>query len=79
MKKLIIAEKPSVARDIAKILKCNKRSDGKIENDNYIVTWALGHLITLKEPDEIDEKYKKWNDADLPILPDKIPLKKNNS
>lgn len=74
-KKLIIAEKPSVARDIARVLKCNKSTSGGLENDNYIVTWALGHLVTLKEPNEIDIKYKNWKLEDLPILPTKIPLK----
>lgn len=74
-KKLIIAEKPSVARDIARVLKCNKKTLNGLENDKYIVTWALGHLVTLKEPNEIDTKYKSWKLADLPILPSKIPLK----
>ncbi len=72
---VIIAEKPSVGRDIAKVLKCNTRGDGFLKGENHIVTWAVGHLVSLQEPDELDEKYKKWRMGDLPILPDTIPLK----
>ena len=75
MKKLIVAEKPSVARDIARVLGAKTGGDGYIEGENYIITWALGHLVTLCEPDEMEERYKKWRWADLPILPDDIPLK----
>lgn len=75
MKKLVVAEKPSVARDIARVLKASGKGDGYLEGDDYIVTWALGHLVTQMTPDEIDEKYKKWNFDQLPILPDEIPLK----
>ena len=75
MKKLIVAEKPSVARDIARVIGASERRDGYLEGENYIVTWALGHLVSLMEPDELDERYKRWNMADLPILPEEIPLK----
>ena len=72
---VIIAEKPSVGRDIAKVLKCATRGEGFLSNADYIVTWAIGHLVTLQEPDELDERYKKWRMEDLPILPNQIPLK----
>lgn len=74
-KQLIIAEKPSVARDIGKVLGCNKRGDGYIEGSDYVITWAIGHLITLWEPADYDEKYKKWQYNMLPILPDSIQIK----
>jgi len=72
---VVVAEKPSVGRDIARVLGCRKSGDGCLEGEEYIVTWAVGHLVTLAEPDEIDEKYKKWSFATLPILPEIIPLK----
>ena len=72
---VVVAEKPSVGRDIARVLGCRTNGDGYLEGDQYIVTWAVGHLVTLAEPDEIDEKYKKWSFATLPILPETIPLK----
>ncbi len=75
MKKLIVAEKPSVGRDIARVLGANVRNDGCLENGDYIVTWALGHLVTLCEPNEIDQKYARWRMEELPMLPDEIPLK----
>ena len=56
MKSLVIAEKPSVARDIARVLKCNKNISGAIEGNQYIVTWALGHLVTLADPEGYDKK-----------------------
>lgn len=64
---LVIAEKPSVGKDIAKILDCNESHSGYLEGDKYVVTWALGHLIGLKEPQEHDEKFAKWNLEDLPF------------
>ncbi len=70
-----MAEKPSVGRDIARVLKCRERGAGFLCNDQYIVTWAVGHLVTLVEPDELDARYKRWNSGDLPILPANIPLK----
>ena len=71
---LVIAEKPSVAWDIARVLRC-ARGEGFFESADYRVTWALGHLVTLQEPDEVDPKYKKWRMEDLPILPEKLPTK----
>lgn len=72
---LVIAEKPSVARDIAKVLKCSKKGNGCLIGEEYIVTWAVGHLITLLEPEEYDIKFKKWRYETLPIIPDKMGLK----
>ena len=72
---VIVVEKPSVGRDIARVLKCGERGEGFLRGERYIVTWAVGHLVTLCEPDEIDEKYKKWRMDDLPILPSEIPTK----
>ncbi|MGB8450763.1 MAG: DNA topoisomerase III [Anaerocolumna sp.] len=74
MKSLVIAEKPSVARDIAKVLKCSKKTDGAIEGERYIVTWGLGHLVTLADPEVYGEKYKEWKMEHLPMLPKKFEL-----
>lgn len=74
MKSLIIAEKPSVARDIARVLRCTRSQDGAIEGDNYIVTWGLGHLVTLADPEDYDPKYKEWKMDNLPVMPDKFKL-----
>jgi DNA topoisomerase-3 len=74
MKSLVLAEKPSVARDIARVLGCHKNINGAIEGSNYIVTWALGHLVTLADPEEYDKKYKEWNMSHLPMLPEKWNL-----
>ncbi|MEH6994425.1 DNA topoisomerase III [Neobacillus drentensis] len=73
-KSIVIAEKPSVARDIANVLKCTKKGNGFIEGNNYIVTWALGHLVTLADPEVYDNKYKTWNLEDLPMLPERMKL-----
>ena len=73
-KSLVRAEKPSVARDIAGVLKCTKKGNGYLEGDKYIVTWALGHLVTLADPESYDVKYKSWNLEDLPMLPDNLKL-----
>ncbi|HWL26371.1 MAG TPA: DNA topoisomerase III [Ureibacillus sp.] len=73
-KSLVLAEKPSVARDIARVLNCNKKGNGFLEGDQYIVTWALGHLVTLADPESYDVKYKTWNLEDLPMLPDHLKL-----
>lgn len=70
---LVLAEKPSVGRDLAKVLHCNK-NPGYIEGDKYVVTWALGHLVTLADPEDYDERYKNWVLEDLPMLPDKLKL-----
>ena len=74
-KKLIVAEKPSVARDIARVLGVNRRGQGCLIGAEYIVTWAVGHLVSLCEPGETDERWVKWRMADLPMLPKVIPLK----
>lgn len=70
MKHLVIAEKPSVGRDIARVLHCNKKTNTYIEGKDYIVTWALGHLVTLPDPEQYDEQYKTWNMDTLPMLPE---------
>ena len=67
--KLVIAEKPSVAISIAKVIGANKKKDGYYEGNGYRVSWCVGHLIQMANPDSYDEKYAKWNMADLPILP----------
>ena len=74
MKTLVIAEKPSVGRDIARVLKCSKNNQGALEGDKYVVTWALGHLVTLADPEAYDSKYKTWEMKDLPMLPEKFQL-----
>lgn len=74
MKSLVIAEKPSVARDIARVLRCTRSQDGAIEGDNYIVTWGLGHLVTLADPEDYDPKYKEWKMDNLPMMPEKFKL-----
>jgi DNA topoisomerase-3 len=73
-KSVVIAEKPSVARDIARVLNCNKKGNGFLEGDKYIVTWALGHLVTLADPESYDVKYKTWNLEELPMLPERLKL-----
>ena len=72
---VVVAEKSSVGRDIARVLKCREKGDGCLIGEQYTVTWAVGHLVTLCEPDEIEERYKKWRMEDLPILPVNIPTK----
>lgn len=72
---LVIAEKPSVARDIAKVLQAKQKGEGCLIGERYVVSWAVGHLVTLAEPEEYDEKYKKWNFSTLPILPEEMQLK----
>lgn len=67
--KLVIAEKPSVAISIAKVIGANKKKDGYYEGNGYSVSWCVGHLIQMANPDVYDEKYAKWNMADLPIIP----------
>ena len=75
MKTLVVAEKPSVGRDIARVLGVKGQGKGCMTGERYTVTWAIGHLVTLKEPQELDERYRKWNMAQLPMLPKEIPLK----
>ena len=74
MKSLVLAEKPSVARDIARVLGCHKNISGAIEGSNYIVTWALGHLVTLADPEEYDKRFKAWDMSYLPMVPKKWEL-----
>lgn len=74
MKSLVLAEKPSVARDIARVLGCHKNISGAIEGGQYVVTWALGHLVTLADPEGYDKKYKEWNMDSLPMIPRKWEL-----
>ncbi|AFS78145.1 DNA topoisomerase 3 [Gottschalkia acidurici 9a] len=73
-KTLVLAEKPSVGRDIAKVLNCTKSRNGYIEGEKYIVTWALGHLVTLADPEVYDSKYTSWRMEDLPMLPKNLKL-----
>lgn len=72
---LVVAEKPSVARDIAKTLGAGQKGDGCLLGEKYVVSWAIGHLVTLAEPEEYGEKFKKWSFASLPIIPDEMELK----
>lgn len=74
MKHLVIAEKPSVARDIARVLGCSKKNNSYMEGKDYVVTWALGHLVTLADPEEYGEQYKTWRLDTLPMLPDRWKL-----
>lgn len=71
---VVLAEKPSVGRDLARVLNCNKKGNGYIEGAKYIVTWALGHLVTLADPEAYDDKYKSWKIEDLPMLPKYLKL-----
>ena len=71
---LVLAEKPSVGRDIGRVLKCNKKANGYLEGDKYIVTWALGHLVTIADPEDYDKRYKDWRMEDLPMLPSYLKL-----
>src|SRR5699024_4304372 len=68
-KTVVLAEKPSVGRDIARVLGCTKQANGSLEGSKYIVTWALGHFVTLATPDMYDNKYETWRLDDLPMLP----------
>lgn len=74
-KVLILAEKPSFAREIARVLGCHRNGTGCIIGDRYIVTWALGHLVELADPEHYGVQYKTWNMEALPMLPDKMALK----
>ena len=73
-KTLVLTEKPSVAKDIARVLGCKRNGNGCIIGDKYTVTWALGHLVTLADPEVYSDKYKSWKMEDLPMLPDKMKL-----
>lgn len=74
MKTLVLAEKPSVAKDYARVLNCRKRNKSYFEGTRHLVTWALGHLVTLAEPHQYEAKYKEWRLEDLPMLPEKMKL-----
>ena len=74
MKTLVIAEKPSVGRDIARVLGCKRQADGALEGSQYIVTWGLGHLVELADPEGYDPKYKDWKMEDLPMMPEPFKL-----
>ena len=68
--KLVLAEKPSVAQSIAKVIGATKRSDGYMEGNGYLVSWCVGHLLELAQPESYDSRYSKWSYNDLPIFPD---------
>ncbi|WZL73012.1 DNA topoisomerase III [Clostridiaceae bacterium 35-E11] len=72
---LVLAEKPSVGRDLARVLNCHKKGNGYLEGEKYIVTWALGHLVTLADPEDYNDRYKAWKIEDLPMLPSPLKLK----
>ncbi len=74
MKSLVIAEKPSVGRDIARVLGCSKGGNGFLEGKDYIVTWALGHLVELSDPESYGEQWKTWKMETLPMLPEKLEI-----
>ncbi|MBR4765847.1 MAG: DNA topoisomerase 3, partial [Clostridia bacterium] len=73
-KTLVLTEKPSVAKDIARVLGCKRSGSGCLIGDKYVITWALGHLVTLADPEAYDNKYKTWRMEDLPMLPEKMKL-----
>lgn len=75
MKSLVLCEKPSVAKEIARVLGCNQKQKHHFEGSRYVVTWALGHLVELAEPEDYDHKYKTWKLEDLPLLPPNMKLK----
>ncbi len=73
-KSLVLAEKPSVGRELARVLGCRRGGEGYLEGDRYVVTWALGHLVTLADPDVYEKKWEKWDMEDLPMLPQNMKL-----
>lgn len=73
-KTVVLAEKPSVGRDLARVLKCHKKGNGYLEGDRYIVTWALGHLVTLADPEGYGKEFQSWRLEDLPIIPEPLKL-----
>ena len=68
--KLVLAEKPSVAMSLSKVIGADQRGDGYMEGNGYLVSWCVGHLVELSQPEVYDEKYAKWRYDDLPILPE---------
>ena len=75
MKTLVLAEKPSVGRDIARVLGCTKKLEGAIEGTDYVVTWGLGHLVELADPEEYSGDYKEWKMDVLPMMPSPFKLR----
>ena len=73
-KSLVLAEKPSVGRELGRVLGCKRGGEGYLEGDRYVVTWALGHLVTLADPDVYEKKWEKWDMQDLPMLPQNMKL-----
>lgn len=69
-KKLVVAEKPSVAKSIAKVLGADERKDGYMEGNGFIVSWCVGHLVELAQPDAYSDAWKKWTDDSLPMIPE---------
>ena len=67
--KLVLAEKPSVAMSLSKVIGANQRGDGYMEGNGYLVSWCVGHLVSMSDAGGYDERYKKWRYEDLPILP----------
>ena len=76
-KSLVLAEKPSVARDIARVLGCTKKGNGFLEGHKYIVTWALGHLVTHADPEGYGNEFKEWKLEHLPIIPEPFKLSRS--
>ena len=72
---LVIAEKPSVAQSIAAVLGATQRKDGYLEGNEYLVSWCVGHLVELADPQDYDKRLETWDMQDLPMLPDKMQLK----
>ena len=70
----VLTEKPSVARDIARVLGADKRGEGYLQGNGYVVTWAIGHLVSLAQPHEINPQWRQWRMDLLPILPEQWPL-----
>src|SRR3977135_3143680 len=70
----VLAEKPSVARDIARVLGADKRGEGYLQGNGYVVTWAIGHLVSLAQPHEINPEWRQWRRHTLPMLPKQWPL-----
>src|SRR4051795_11614291 len=70
----VLAEKPSVARDIARVLGADKKGDGFLHGSGYVVTWAIGHLVALAEPHEINPNWRRWTREQLPMIPREWPL-----
>lgn len=78
MKTLVIAEKPDMGRTIAAVIEPKaKNNRSYLEGERYIITWAIGHLLELAEPDAYDDKYKRWNFGDLPIMPERFKIVPN--